>query len=262
MSLTSVWANEKNETALSAHCFHTSNSAVRTAINWSDIAFLSCSPVSRDPRAFRLGSTADIRTDPFQLERVSSNVSCGSQAKRPWISRDGRTRQKLWTWWEKPLGCTGGARWEYPWMKHGETAGIAGNENMKGAWIVHVSPYQGCLPSDFGHMTHHCQIIITSHRPTIEHRWTTNLIESTELIRRPTCNSFGWNAMPPHSISTAFKNKSDYQIMHGQNRLRFRLALVGRHRENNMNKFWNHFWGTVNERWKPLSANIDTEDSK
>ncbi len=29
--------NEKNETALSAHGFHTSNSAVRTAINWSDI---------------------------------------------------------------------------------------------------------------------------------------------------------------------------------------------------------------------------------
>ena len=27
-------------------------------------------------------------------------------------------------------------RWEYPWMKHGETAGIGGNENMKGARIV------------------------------------------------------------------------------------------------------------------------------
>ena len=29
--------NEKNQTALSAHGFHTSNSAVRTAIKWSDI---------------------------------------------------------------------------------------------------------------------------------------------------------------------------------------------------------------------------------
>ena len=27
-------------------------------------------------------------------------------------------------------------RWEYPWMKHGETAGIGGNENMKGVGIV------------------------------------------------------------------------------------------------------------------------------
>ena len=25
------------------------------------------------------------------------------------------------------------SRWEYPWMKHGKTAGTAGNENMKGA---------------------------------------------------------------------------------------------------------------------------------
>jgi len=28
------------------------------------------------------------------------------------------------------------SRWEYPWMKHGETAGIGGNENMKGVGIV------------------------------------------------------------------------------------------------------------------------------
>ena len=27
-------------------------------------------------------------------------------------------------------------RWEYPWVKHGETAGIGGNENMKGVGIV------------------------------------------------------------------------------------------------------------------------------
>ena len=59
--------------------------------------FMSCSPVSRDPRAFRLGSTADIRTDPVQLQgqfECQLWIPGGSQAKRPWISRDGRTRQK------------------------------------------------------------------------------------------------------------------------------------------------------------------------
>jgi len=28
------------------------------------------------------------------------------------------------------------SRWEYPWVKHGETAGIGGNENMKGVGIL------------------------------------------------------------------------------------------------------------------------------
>mgnify|MGYP006973432515 CR=1 FL=1 len=28
------------------------------------------------------------------------------------------------------------AQWEYPWMKHGETAGTGGNENMKAVGIV------------------------------------------------------------------------------------------------------------------------------
>ena len=28
------------------------------------------------------------------------------------------------------------SRWECPWMKHGETAGTGGNENMKGVGIV------------------------------------------------------------------------------------------------------------------------------
>ena len=30
------------------------------------------------------------------------------------------------------------SRWEYPWVKHGETAGAGGNENMKGVGIVWV----------------------------------------------------------------------------------------------------------------------------
>ena len=30
------------------------------------------------------------------------------------------------------------SRWEYPWMKHGETAGTGGNENMKGVGIAGI----------------------------------------------------------------------------------------------------------------------------
>ena len=29
-------------------------------------------------------------------------------------------------------------RWEYPWVKHGETAGTGGNENMKGVGIAGI----------------------------------------------------------------------------------------------------------------------------
>ena len=45
-------------------------------------------------------------------------------------------------------------RWEYPWMKHGETSGIAGNENMKDVPGMFTHPMLGT----------HCQII-TSHKP-------------------------------------------------------------------------------------------------
>ena len=30
------------------------------------------------------------------------------------------------------------SRWEYPWMKHGETAGTGGNENMEGVGIAGI----------------------------------------------------------------------------------------------------------------------------
>ena len=30
------------------------------------------------------------------------------------------------------------SRWECPWMKHGETAGTGGNENMKGVGIAGI----------------------------------------------------------------------------------------------------------------------------
>ena len=79
------------------------------------------------------------------LERVSSNVSCGSQAKRPWISQESGATQKSWIWWRATsLGCTGEAnavaqwhsRWKCPWMKHGETA-----ERHRDS----VNRYQGCL---------------------------------------------------------------------------------------------------------------------
>ena len=42
-------------------------------------------------------------------------------------------------------------RWEYPWVKHGETAGTGGNENMKGVGIVWVGT-RDVYASDFGHM--------------------------------------------------------------------------------------------------------------
>ena len=38
-------------------------------------------------------------------------------------------------------------------MKHGETAGTAGNENMKGIGIVRVGT-RDVSASDVGHMTH------------------------------------------------------------------------------------------------------------
>ena len=46
----------------------------------------------------------------YILEGVSLNVSCGSQAKRPWTMRERRATQKWWIfWWAKPLGFEGGA---------------------------------------------------------------------------------------------------------------------------------------------------------
>ena len=133
--------NEKNETALSAHGFHTSNPAVRTVIHWSDIGkgHFEC-------QLWFPGET------PLDFARLS------------------RDTQKSWTcWWAKPLGCTGEAqcsgpmayhsRWEYPWVK------LGGNENMKG-----VPGMLGCLrircwTHDSWSLKTHCQII-TSHRPT------------------------------------------------------------------------------------------------
>ena len=134
---------------------HLSNSAVRTAINLSGILGKGSVRISAVvPRQNTLGSRETGGQDGSGEPADGKSLLAA------------RVRFNAVAQWH--------SRWEYPWMKHGETAGIAGNENMKGAWIVHVSPYQGCLPSDFGHMTHeaktHCQIIITSHRPTNEHR--------------------------------------------------------------------------------------------
>ena len=53
MSLTSVWANEKNEAAPSTRCFHTSNSAVRTAISFSDIGKGQFACYESQPKAER-----------------------------------------------------------------------------------------------------------------------------------------------------------------------------------------------------------------
>jgi hypothetical protein len=37
------------------------------------------------------------------------------------------------------------SRWEYPWMKHGETAGTGGNENMKGVGIAGIQTWRNCV---------------------------------------------------------------------------------------------------------------------
>ena len=57
------------------------------------------------------------------------------------------------------------SRWECPWMKHGETAGTGGDENMKGVGIVTRDVYA----SDFGHMNNQ-KPLPNHHRPTIERR--------------------------------------------------------------------------------------------
>ena len=58
------------------------------------------------------------------------------------------------------------SRWECPWMKHGETAGTGGDENMKGVGIVTRDVYA----SDFGHMNNLKPLPNHHHRPTIERR--------------------------------------------------------------------------------------------
>ena len=37
------------------------------------------------------------------------------------------------------------SRWECPWMKHGETAGTGGNENMKGVGIAGIQTWRNCV---------------------------------------------------------------------------------------------------------------------
>ena len=51
-------------------------------------------------------------------------------------------------------------------MKHGETAGTGGDENMKGVGIVTRDVYA----SDFGHMNNLKPLPNHHHRPTIERR--------------------------------------------------------------------------------------------
>ena len=174
MSLTSTWANVKNETEVSARfSHHLSISAARMAINWSYIMLERASSV---PRQNTLGSREtdgqDGNGEPADGKSLlAARVTLNAVAQ--WHSR-----------------------WECPWMKHGETAGTSGDENMKGIGIVWV-PTTDVYASDFGHMNNLKPLLNHHHRPTIERRWTTNLIESAELTRCPTWNSFGWNAMPP-----------------------------------------------------------------
>ena len=148
------------------------------------------------------------RSSEVILERVTSDVSCGSQAKRPWIMRERGDTRKWWTcWWRKPLGCTGEAQCSGP-------MGISMDETWWNCWHWwewkhesrrdSVSRYQGCLrircwTHDSWSLKTHCQII-TSHRPTGQ-----QLSTGEPRIWLNLQNWFG-------------ENTSDYQIMHGQNR--------------------------------------------
>ena len=136
MFLTSVWANEKNEAALSAHCFHTSNSAVRTVIYWSDIG--------------------------------KGHFEC-----QLWIPGDTPldiARQKGHT--EIVNLLMGAASWLHGWGSMQWPNGIVGG-NIHGWNLVGMKTwkaYQGCLrircwTHDSWSLKTHCQII-TSHRPT------------------------------------------------------------------------------------------------
>ena len=130
---------KQNETAVSAcSSHHMSNSAVHTAIHVSDT-----------------------------LERVGSNVSCGSQAKHPWKMGNGKgparmsaavtrqhtlgSRERVWAdgngepaegksvlaaWVKLNAVAQWHSRWECSRMKHEETTGAGGNQNMTGIGIV------------------------------------------------------------------------------------------------------------------------------
>ena len=109
------------------------------------------------------------------------------------------------------------SRWECPWMKHGETAGTGGDENMKGVGIVWV-PTRDVYASDFGHMNNLKPLPNHHHRAN---NWAPVNHEFDWICRidsPPNMEFFWLKRHATHSISIAFKNKSDYQIKHGQNR--------------------------------------------
>ena len=172
MSLTSVWAKWEKW-----------NSAFRT---WfPHVKF--CSPHGDQVKWYWKGS--------LRMSAVLPRQNAFGSRKRGGWNRNGeladgqgllaaRARLNAVTQWH--------CRWEYPWVQHGETAGTGGNENMKGVGIVWVGT-RDVYASDVGHMTHEDPWSLNplpnhhkppANRPTIEHRWTTNLIESAELIRR------------------------------------------------------------------------------
>ena len=175
-----------------------------------------CEPMRRmKPRFPHIVSKRQIlhsvrRSIEVILERVTSDVSCGSQATRPWISREIGDSQKWWTcWWAQPLGCTRlnavtqwHRRWEYPWVKHGETAGIGGNENMKGVGIVWVGT-RDVYASDVGD-------ILTKPKPMAKSSQATGQQAKKLSTGEPRIwlNPQNWFG----------ENTSDYQVMHGQNR--------------------------------------------
>ena len=197
----STWANVKNETEVSARSnHHLSNSAARMAINGSYILYWKGS--------VRMSAVVP-RQNALGYRETGAQDGNGELADGKSLLAARVTLNAVAQWH---------SRCECPWMKHRETAGTGGDENMKGVGIVWV-PTRDVCASDFGYVNNLKPLPNHHHRPTIERRWTTNLIESAELTRRPTWNSCGWNAMPPiQFLSPSRTTQINYQIKHGQNR--------------------------------------------
>ena len=134
MSLTSVWAKWEKW-----------NSAFRTL--FPHVKF--CAPHGDQLKwylgkgSLRMSAVAPRQNTLGLCERAGTHRNCELDDGRSLLAA--RVRLNAVTQWHR--------RWEYPWMEHGETAGTAGNENMKGVGIVWVGT-RDVYASDVGHMTH------------------------------------------------------------------------------------------------------------
>ena len=179
MSLTSTWANVKNETEVSARFkHHLSNSAARTAINWSYII------IGKGQLESQLWFPGKMPLD-YAREAGKTEMVNLLMGKASWLHGWGSVQ------W--PNGIVGGNIHGWNMVK---LLALVGMKTWKA--------YQGCLrircwTHDSWSLKTHCQII-TSHRPTGqqlstgEPRIWLNLqnwfVTQHGII-------FVWNAMPP-----------------------------------------------------------------